>query len=422
MLPEWFDDEGINYKETSTGEIILESCPSCNRNNKLYVESETGVAQCKYAGCDFNNGISPIELVSRLLGITKGKAFGICFGHSDKKEVSKEDILGDDWLSDLQNKRRERISKKAKELSEIKFPPLIEELSDVHKEAWDYLINRGMTSEDIKKTGMMILPFKDYIEYSVALQRQSYSPDEIKRYTKYVNRVIFPVNVDKKLIGYVARDFTNKIPKKYKVMNSEGSFRADAFWNYDNVKDSEVIIICEGFMDAIKSGINRSVAILGADMSAGQFSLLRKTKAKKVILALDAGTEKKQNAIFEELFLDFPGMIFKVELPELLTQKENLLNDNIKKILEEFIPEGFEHFTENEMIIPYGIHDNILTRLNKEPNWFLSGSNAIDKADLDRLQQFIMNAEYKDAGDYTKEEMQKFVDKAVLFQRYTDLD
>lgn len=422
VFPDWLDEQGIDYRETSTGEIIIESCPACNRSKKLYVEPETGVAQCKYAGCELNDGISPIELVSRLLGISKGKAFIICFGKQEKKEVSKDDILGDDWLNDFSSAPKEKRKKEQKELTEVKYPPLVEDLSPKHFEAWNYLINRGMTAEDIQKVRMKILPFSDYKDYSVALQRMGVSPDEIKRYTKYLNRVIFPVEVDGKLVGYVARDFTNKVPKKYKVMNSEGSFRADVFWNYDNVKESDTIIICEGFMDAIKCGVNRSIAILGADMSGGQFNLLRKLKTKKIIMALDIGTERKQNAIFDEMFLDFPGAIYRIDLPPLLTQKENLLNNSIKKILEEFMPEEFSYFTENEMHIPYGVHDEIMTRLEKEPNWFLSGRNALSKYELENLQKFMKNAEYKDAGDYTKEEMDSFIEKAILFKKYTDFD
>jgi hypothetical protein len=421
-LPEWFDDMGIDYKDAPRGEIILEDCPSCNRTNKLYVDSENGVAQCKYSGCDFSEGISPIELVAKLLSISKGRAYILCFGKDEQKQTTKADVLGDDWLEDIKQKNKITKKKKKKELVEIVFPPLTESLNETHSVAWSYLINRGMSKEDIQKVDMKIIPFENYKDYSVALQRAKYSPEDIKKYIKYVNRVIFPVEVEGKLFGYVARDYTNKVPKKYKVMNSEGSFRADVFWNFDRVKDSETIIICEGFMDAVKTGLDQSIAILGADMSSGQFDLLRKTKAKKIIIALDQGTELKQNAIFDELFLDFPGAIYKIELPELLTQKKSLLNESIKKILEEFTKEEISYFTENEMIISYSIHDKITTRLDEEPKWFLSGKNALSKYELENLQEFMKHAEFKDAGDYSKEEMNEFKSQVVLFQKYKDID
>ena len=421
-LPDWFEDNGVDFKETSTGEVIIEDCPSCNRTYKLYVEPETGVAQCKYAGCEFNDGISPITLVSKLLNISKGKAFTICYGKKEKKAVSKDDILGDDWLSDITENQNIKEKKKKKELKEIEFPPLVEDLTEQHKTAWEYLMGRGMSKEDIEVTQMKIIPFEDSKKYWTALVAKGYSPEEIKKYTRYLNRVIFPVKVEEKLFGYVARDFTNKVPKKYKVMNSEGSFRAEVFWNFNNVKDSHEIVICEGFMDAVKAGVDRSIAILGADMSEGQFNLLRKTSAKKVIMCLDIGTKRKQNNIFDNLFLDFPGAIYKVELPPLLTQKDNLLNDNIKKILEELSPEEISYFKNNELYLDYSVFEDVKDKIENSPSWFLSGNNALSKYELDNLKTFVKKAEYKDAGDYSKEEMNEFIKNAVLFQKYRDID
>ena len=119
------------------------------------------------------------------------------------------------------------------------------------------------------------------IQYAVALQKKGYSVDEIKFNLRYLNRIFFPVKYNGELKGFVARDFSNKVDPAFKALNSVGQFRAKYVWNFDNVKDSDVIVLCEGITDAIKCGINRAIAFFGAAATEDQLDLIKTTSLRK---------------------------------------------------------------------------------------------------------------------------------------------
>jgi hypothetical protein len=418
-LPDWFDKKKIEYKESSGGEIIIESCPSCGRENKLYVEPESGVAQCKYAGCDYNNGISPVTLVQGLLNCSKKEAWSVCYKVISKNNSPKNIFdLNDPAVESEDDLEYTPAKKKIHEKpGPVELPLHSEDLSkEKHTLAWQYLVNRGYSDEIIQNLNAKILPYKSYNEGFAALSKLGLPKEQITKVLMYLNRIIFPLYVEGNIMGYIARDFIGR-DSKWKVLNSEGSFRRWFFWNYDKAKDSDTIVIAEGITDAMKCGLNRAIAVLGTAMTDEQFKLLMTTKAKKIILALDVGTEKSKNHIFDELYLYYPGQIFEVNFPPLLTQKKSLLNSRIIKAIEELptLTDDITYWAPNELLLPHNVLQDLKKKL--EAKWFL-----LNDYDYRQLQEFVDNAGYKDAGDYSVEEMDKMIAEAQLFQKYLIFD
>ena len=126
--------------------------------------------------------------------------------------------------------------------------------------------------------------------------------------SRLLNRVIIPAKVNNQSYGFVARDITGNtfIPK---VLNSTGAFTSKIVWNYDNVKQSEVLIISEGIFDATSIGIDRAIALLGKNLSdsSDQIKLIKTLNPDRVVVFLDRGAEKdavKMANLLSYKFLD----------------------------------------------------------------------------------------------------------------------
>lgn len=411
-IPQWLDSEGIHYKESSTGELIIETCPGCQKENKLYVSEETMVAQCKSASCDFSTGISPYKLVLALLDCTPKEAFNVLYEEIKPKNGSVN-IWADNDEAEPEEEEEQYVSKrKVVEVPDAKLPELAVDLKESeHHKAWEYLINRGYTKEVIEKLNLKVIPYSDYKELWADMVKKNISHDKIKYHLRYMNRIIFPLYIEGVIKGFIARSF---IPtdESMKVMNSEGNFRANYFWNYDNVKNSKTIAMAEGISDAVKCGVDRSIALLGTAAAEGQLDLLKKINPEKLIFVLDVGTEKNQLYIYEKMVSFLMGEIYTVEMEPLLTQKDNLLNNRIKEVLQELCDHDIDYFRENELHLPYYVYLDVKRKLKQD--WFtdLVSKKQITEEDLTRIKAFFSVAKYRDAGDHSFSEMNEKIKKA----------
>lgn len=415
-FPDFLDEHGIEYDETIGGEIKIIECPSCQKVKKLYVDPETGVAQCKSASCSLVNGVSPFDLVIELLGVSRGEAYKICFG--DSKDSDMEDIFDSEDMDDPFFGNNSNKRKKKEKPQNIELPITAEDLDKTkHKEAWDYLINRGYTDEVIRKIGAKIMKYKSYSEGFADLTRKNYSKEDIKRTLMYINRIIFPLYINTEIKGYIARDFTGKVDKQYKALNSIGSFRSHYFWNYDNAKNSDVVVICEGITDALKCGIDRSIALLGTVATKEQINLLKTMNAKKIIFCLDVGTDSSKEKIYDQLMLSYPGNIYDIEMEPLFISKEKI-DDEIFKAIEE-IPisknHRLEYVSDNTIYMSYEIYEDIKKKIKSK--WF-----NLDFKKTQELEKFIKNGDYKDAGDFSLEEMEEKIQNASIYSKSEKID
>ncbi len=107
---------------------------------------------------------------------------------------------------------------------------------------------------------------------------------------KYRNCIIIPIYKDRKLVNYIARTWDKSSNKRYINCSNEESLAntKTLLYNYDNIRIGQnMVIVVEGAFDAIKSGLDRTVATLGSEISKEQIELLVNLKAKKVIVLVD---------------------------------------------------------------------------------------------------------------------------------------
>jgi len=114
------------------------------------------------------------------------------------------------------------------------------------------------------------------------------------------HRIVVPHYVNERLVFWQARDVLEDDHPDYgtkdykKVLNPKGCSARSVLYNYDVAKLHGEIILCEGFIDAIKAGPN-AVATNGKVLHAAQVELLTNTNAKSIIILWDddAYTDEK---------------------------------------------------------------------------------------------------------------------------------
>lgn len=123
--------------------------------------------------------------------------------------------------------------------------------------------------------------------------------------------LVFPVFDMDEFKGYVCRTTNKVIEKNRKYLYNKGFSRNDTLVGRYN---SEVVVICEGYMDALKLrqfGLKYVVAIFGWKITTKQIEKLKAMGVKTIISALDIdapgkkGTEYLKN-YFEVVRFKFP--------------------------------------------------------------------------------------------------------------------
>jgi hypothetical protein len=107
------------------------------------------------------------------------------------------------------------------------------------------------------------------------------------------DRIIVPMYVDDRLVFWQARDVLGENhphwgdKKLYKkTLNPSGVSARHVLYNYDSAKRFDEIILCEGFIDSAKAGVN-AVASNGKKLHTHQVELLTRTKAKRIVILYD---------------------------------------------------------------------------------------------------------------------------------------
>ncbi len=107
---------------------------------------------------------------------------------------------------------------------------------------------------------------------------------------KYKNCIIIPIYKDRKLVNYIARTWDKNSKKRYMNCSNQESLVniKKLCYNLDNIKIGQnLLIIVEGAFDAIKVGLDRSIATLGSEISQEQINLIVGLKPKKIIILAD---------------------------------------------------------------------------------------------------------------------------------------
>lgn len=183
-----------------------------------------------------HRGKNPIRLIAKLLGITYQRA-------SELVSTSAPNLSDfDKSIAKLIGKDGENLATKT--VQKLDFP-----------KGFNALVINYFTVGHIKYLKRRGFPKKDL-------------PKLIKRYEimytlmgPYKNRIIFPVRMNKKLVGWQGRDVTGSADIRYKAL-SHKTIRddeplapmniKDTIYNYDNLTGGKTLYIVEGPFDCLK--------------------------------------------------------------------------------------------------------------------------------------------------------------------------
>lgn len=174
------------------------------------------------------------------------------------------------------------------------------------KAGLDYLRNRGLSIETIKRFGLGFAE-DDYHKLHFYMKGLGYSDFELadgallaqnnnKMYDKFRNRVMFPiVDLRGNIVGFGGRTLSEdkKTPKylnsdETQVFKKRGMLFA---LNYAKNSKADYFILCEGYMDVIsmhQAGFDSAVASLGTSFTSEQANLISRMGKKEVILSYDS--------------------------------------------------------------------------------------------------------------------------------------
>ncbi len=198
--------------------------------------------------------------------------------------------------------------------------------------AYDYLIKRGISNEDIQIFSLGYAPAKGLLNF---LNSAGFSLDSIvdaglaiksesnnKYIERFCNRIIFPIKNNKnQIVGFGGRTLNAEVMPKYlnspeTVLFKKNNLFYAADIAFKHVLKKERVIVVEGYMDAIfmhKAGLPETVAALGTAFNQTHLKNLWKM-ANEPILCFDgdeAGKKAMLKAALTALPLLEPGLSLK---------------------------------------------------------------------------------------------------------------
>jgi DNA primase len=182
--------------------------------------------------------------------------------------------------------------------------------------AMDYLVNRQLSEDTIKKfglgysnqTGDDIYKYLKHLGYDDEVLRESglVSFDEKhKVYDKFWNRVMFPImDANSRVIGFGGRVMGDGLPKYLNSPETKLFDKSRNLYglNFARTSRKSNFLICEGYMDVIalhQAGFTNAVASLGTAFTGLQANLIKRYTGE-VLLTYDsdaAGTKAALRAI-----------------------------------------------------------------------------------------------------------------------------
>ena len=190
-------------------------------------------------------------------------------------------------------------------------------LSDAGREGRDYLRNRGLTENTVRKYGLGYAP-DDWGKLKAHLLSKGFHEQELvdaallvrsrkgNTYDKFRHRVMFPI-IDRRgnIIAFGGRTLEPDAPAKYLNSDETAVFhkRSSLFsLNFAKNTKEKFLILCEGYMDVIslnQAGFDNAVATLGTAITPEQARLMRQY-CEEVVISYDsdgAGQKATMKAI-----------------------------------------------------------------------------------------------------------------------------
>lgn len=270
-LSKLIKESGVDFRES--GQSYKFECPRCKKSEKLYLRKSDGRFKCFY--CSSNGNFSGKaefalrELTGLPLKEIQKKLYGFTTDHLSNDYIEVE-------LNDLWNEDDDSFTVEADEapVRSVLWPPdyVGPEKPNLFVKGARYLHSRGVTLEHVQTYDL--------------------------RYCPAEKRVIFPVKVDSKLVGWQGRyigatEFFDEEMQKFvkipKILTSKTL--TDAGGRYlmfqDRLKGSEHCVLSEGPITAIKAHrCGGNVASMGKEVTRFQLQTIAKN-CSKLYIALD---------------------------------------------------------------------------------------------------------------------------------------
>jgi DNA primase len=194
--------------------------------------------------------------------------------------------------------------------------------------AMDYLVNRQLSEDAIKKfglgysnqTGDDIYRYLKHLGYDDEVLRESglVSFDEKhKVYDKFWNRVMFPImDANNRVIGFGGRVMGDGLPKYLNSPETKLFDKSRNLYglNFARTSRKSNFLICEGYMDVIalhQAGFTNSVASLGTAFTGLQANLIKRYTGE-VLLTYDSDSAGTKAALRAIPILKEAGLTVKV--------------------------------------------------------------------------------------------------------------
>lgn len=442
------DSHGIEFKgPNSRGYIVLKECVFCGKKNKLNIslkqdtsnsEIKPGFVKCYSCG---SSGLPNMYSVLEKVDIEVARE--AVYGKKNQEEIFIIDIE----RPDLEIFQAEPLSKILLKYQQLELPDFSIPINEDHHEAIAYLNKRGLSLEDAIKADVHVLEITRRDEIEAKYKEMGLSGDELLEKTniasRFMGRVTFPVRFNGGCFGFVARDYWGRDPL-YKVLNSSGPLTSAFVWNYDLAKKSARLVINEGIFDALKCGIDQSIALLGkaTNEESDRIKLIKKLNPDEIVIYLDNGAYDEALILAQMLSKTFNNIKIVVTEPILngfldrpvvsLLEKLILIeeNDGYLRVL----PKDLKLIKEfNRIISKSESTRDIWTNLNvrlKLPeykynkgarkilmNWckrFVVAPSPVKNLMADAVMQ-MSKLGYIDAGDRTLEENLKLIESAIQY-------
>lgn len=205
--------------------------------------------------------------------------------------------------NDQSAQKRRRLYEMNREAGKYFYKKLF---SPEGKAGLDYLLNRGLSLDTIKRFGLGFAE-DDYHKLHFYMKGLGFSDFELadgallaqnnnKMYDKFRNRVMFPiVDLRGNIVAFGGRTLSED-KKTPKYLNSDETMvfkkRGMLFaLNYSKNSKADYFILCEGYMDVIsmhQAGFDSAVASLGTSFTSEQANLISRMGKKEVILSYDS--------------------------------------------------------------------------------------------------------------------------------------
>lgn len=114
---------------------------------------------------------------------------------------------------------------------------------------------------------------------------------------KLKNRYVFIIrNSENNIVGFSARDITNKSENKYKILGDRSKFVYNPKLSLSSIKQNKQVILVEGIPDLMKlsaCGIDNALCIFGTDINFATINFLLKLNLERIIIATNNEPDNK---------------------------------------------------------------------------------------------------------------------------------